>query len=509
VIAAQRAPPRLEGRLQEALRGLVEAEPLVGRAQRPQHRGLDLGLLDELRLGPPGDRVEDRRDRDRAALDPRVGGAEHAEDEVVDPLGLRLLAPGHVALRLGEPGLAPRADEAGPDRHEEGQREDGGHAHQRAVTGHPAAQQLDRRVVLHAHELPRLEAPEVDGQLAGARVAVPGAKGHRLPDDGHQVARRGGRPRLEGRGRLGSRGGDRLGGAPARPGRAPGEEVVEDGPEGPDVGPLVHRLAPRLLGRHVLRSAHHRAHDGGAGARGGRSAVPLLVGAGAPEVLGEPPVHDHGLPERPDEDVGRLQVAVDDALAVGVGDRLRHRDEVGQEGEPRAERGALPEQRLQRPALDELHGVEGRPLRPEAGLVDGDDRRVLQPGGHEGLADEAWRALAGVLPQLLDRHHPPEAAVEGAQDAPHAPPRVLSRDGVVLAADDGKPRGPRLRGPLLDRGRAQRLEAERLGLGGPVRPRHRHGPHDTPGRQTPAGPSPCGPRAGQAALPDQLRRHEA
>ena len=40
------------------------------------------------------------------------------------------------------------------------------------------------------------------------------------------------------------------------------------------------------------------------------------------EHLGQPPVHDLHLAERPDHDVGRLQVAVDHAVGVGVGHRL-------------------------------------------------------------------------------------------------------------------------------------------------------------------------------------------
>ena len=40
------------------------------------------------------------------------------------------------------------------------------------------------------------------------------------------------------------------------------------------------------------------------------------------EDLGQPPVHDLDLAEGADHDVGRLQVAVDDAVGVGVADRL-------------------------------------------------------------------------------------------------------------------------------------------------------------------------------------------
>jgi hypothetical protein len=50
--------------------------------------------------------------------------------------------------------------------------------------------------------------------------------------------------------------------------------------------------------------------------------------------LGQPPVDEHGLAERADEDVGRLEVAVDDPLRVRVGERVDEREQVGQERQP-------------------------------------------------------------------------------------------------------------------------------------------------------------------------------
>ena len=55
------------------------------------------------------------------------------------------------------------------------------------------------------------------------------------------------------------------------------------------------------------------------------------------QVLRQAPVHDHGLAEGAHQDVGRLEVAVDDALAVRVGHRLGHGQEVRQQGEPARE----------------------------------------------------------------------------------------------------------------------------------------------------------------------------
>jgi hypothetical protein len=95
-------------------------------------------------------------------------------------------------------------------------------------------------------------------------------------------------------------------------------------------------------------------------------------------VLGEAPVDDDGLAELADEDVGGLEVAVDDALAVGVGDRLGDGEHVGQER--RGVRGGLaPADEVGEGAPgDELHRVEGLAVGPASGLVDGDDRGVLE-----------------------------------------------------------------------------------------------------------------------------------
>jgi hypothetical protein len=149
----------------------------------------------------------------------------------------------------------------------------------------------------------------------------------------------------------------------------------------------------------------------------------------------EAPVHDHRLAERADEDVVRLQVAVDDPLPVRVRDRLGHRDEVGEEREARGEGGGVAEDGLQRAALDELHGVEGPPLRPVPGLVDGHDGRVLQARGHERLADEAAGGTGARLGvQLLERHRAAQASVAGEQDTAHAAARELALDPVVVRA---------------------------------------------------------------------------
>ncbi|MEZ4253451.1 MAG: hypothetical protein R3B99_35020 [Polyangiales bacterium] len=105
------------------------------------------------------------------------------------------------------------------------------------------------------------------------------------------------------------------------------EHLEEDRAEGVDVGARVDVVAARLLRRHVLRRAERfarrreaRASAGGLGeaeveqhgAFGGLvGELARAVGVGARRALAG------------EEDVGRLQIAVDDALVVGERERVR------------------------------------------------------------------------------------------------------------------------------------------------------------------------------------------
>ena len=80
------------------------------------------------------------------------------------------------------------------------------------------------------------------------------------------------------------------------------QQLVQDHAEGVDVGARVDRLSLHLLGRHVCRRADH--------ASGGRKAV-LVV-----DQLRDAEVEDLGLAAVRDQDVVRLQVAVDDLVVV-------------------------------------------------------------------------------------------------------------------------------------------------------------------------------------------------
>jgi len=109
------------------------------------------------------------------------------------------------------------------------------------------------------------------------------------------------------------------------------QQLVENRADRVDVRALIEILAHRLLGRHVDRRAEdlarlrerqwHRRHPV-------RAIVGL--GLGTREIFGEPPVDDDGLAEVTDEDIRRLEIAVDDLFAVRVRHRIGDGDHVRQ-----------------------------------------------------------------------------------------------------------------------------------------------------------------------------------
>ena len=87
-------------------------------------------------------------------------------------------------------------------------------------------------------------------------------------------------------------------------GTASGEDLVEDGAEAEDVGPRVDRLSLDLFRRHIRGGPEYRARRG-LGDVGSRL-----------QALGHAEVEELRRAARGDHDVGRFQVAVQDALLV-------------------------------------------------------------------------------------------------------------------------------------------------------------------------------------------------
>ena len=218
---------------------------------------------------------------------------------------------------------------------------------------------------------------------------------------------------------------------------AAGQHLEEHDPEGPDVGPPVDRLAAGLLRRHVGGGAEDEAGRGaGVGERRGLRQVGRR-GARALPRLGEAEVENRGLAVGSELDVRRLEVAVDDALLVGLFERLgdlpRDRDGLVDGNRPalQALREVFP--------LDELHGEDalaGDLLQAE----EGGDVRMREGGEDLRLALEAGESV-GVggerLGQQLQRDVAPEPGVGRAPDLAHAP-RAEGRDDRV-----GSEVGPR------------------------------------------------------------------
>ena len=171
-------------------------------------------------------------------------------------------------------------------------------------------------------------------------------------------------------------------------GEASGEKLVGDDAEGVDVGAGVDfgGVAGGLFGGHVVEGSEEGTDFGSGG--GG-----VEVGVGG---FGEAEVEDFGLAGVGDEDVGGFQIAVDDALGVGVVDGV---GDEGDEGEAFAKGEVF---RLgvgvEREAVDELHGevgleTEGRVL--SSGVEDGGDIGMLEKSEDFGFEVEAFEGGRG------------------------------------------------------------------------------------------------------------------
>jgi hypothetical protein len=146
--------------------------------------------------------------------------------------------------------------------------------------------------------------------------------------------------------------------------RTPGQHLVEDRAEREDIGERPDRLVGQLLGRDVA----HRAHD-----------RPRLRQAGAclVKAAGDAEVDEAGTAVGREQDVGRLDVPMDEAAIVCVleriGDLRRDRRRLARR-QASDTRQALRE----RLAVDELED-DGLPVVAEQHVVDGHDVRVGEP----------------------------------------------------------------------------------------------------------------------------------
>ncbi len=284
---------------------------------------------------------------------------------------------------------APRRELRWPhrERHRRGER-DGGEP-----PGRPGpAARLPRPAERREREERLLPVRHSRRGVAGQHpIQDPRQRGGRLRDPGHRPAR--GHAAL----------------APRVVGEPPREQLVQHHPERVHVGALVHRLAARLLGRHERRRA------------------PAARGVAAEEV-GQAEVEDLHAPVLAQEGVRRLEVAVEDAVRVGVGEAAG--DVLGH-AEPLVER--------QRSALDPPgQGLPAQELQDEVRtgravphVVQGDDVGVVQPRDRlRLLLDPVGGELASgaVGAQGLQCDVPPQLRVQGLVHRAESTPTDLAAD---------------------------------------------------------------------------------
>ncbi len=204
-----------------------------------------------------------------------------------------------------------------------------------------------------------------------------------------------------------------------------------------DAGPV----GPHLLGRHELGRAEER--------RRGRQVAPVRAAAGLHQ-LGDAEVEDldarGAAHPRRQEQVPRLEVAVDDARLVRLAYRLARLDEIEHRVVDR-EGPALLDQGPQVRPLEVLHDDVGGPGREPPDVVDAGDVLALEARRGPRLAEKALDRL-GLGERLraheLDGPELPQLEVGGRHHDAHRPPAehplhaVLAGDHVpdadVLAA---------------------------------------------------------------------------
>ena len=194
-------------------------------------------------------------------------------------------------------------------------------------------------------------------------------------------------------------------------GRPAGETFVENRAQRIHVAARAHLgvFAPRLLRRHVVGRAEHRACKG-----------QFRVGV---QQLGQAEVGDVRFVLCVEEDVRGLEIAVQHTVLVRKVNRLGHRPHTLR-GTLRGE-WSLAQPRTQAAARHEVHAVEVMPL-VLTDFMDGHDAGMLQARRRCRLGAKARDVLgprqrAGA--DEFDRHQPVQAALAGLiNDAHTAPP---------------------------------------------------------------------------------------
>ena len=156
----------------------------------------------------------------------------------------------------------------------------------------------------------------------------------------------------------------------------PGQHLVEDDAQRVDVGPVIDLQRPlHLLRGHVVQRAHHLPRPG-----------QREVAGVAAQQLGQAEVGDLHAALAVQQDVLRLDVAVDDALLVGV---LQGVADLRHDPQRLLRLQVAVAQQL--PQVDAVHVLHDEVVEAAglAEIVDGDDVGMAEPGQGAGLAVEA------------------------------------------------------------------------------------------------------------------------
>ena len=180
-------------------------------------------------------------------------------------------------------------------------------------------------------------------------------------------------------------GDQKLSGGISRERRAAGAHLVKRDAEREEIGARVDLSTERLLGRHVCGRSQ-------CGAKAVSELLPLQVRLlpGGREFLegyhfGQTEVQDLGDAAFDNEDVCRLDVAVDDALLMRRFEGVRDVD--GDFDHSIDGKRAFLNQLFQRPAIQELHGDEGTAAF-FGDLINGADVGMIQRGSRTRFAPE-------------------------------------------------------------------------------------------------------------------------
>ena len=273
-----------------------------------------------------------------------------------------------------------------------------------------------------------LQALQVGLHLRRARVTLAAVFLHRLPDNAFQfLGKRG--VQSQRRRRFGVQ--NRIQGhdhVVAGEGLLPGGHLIEHHAERKQIGPRVKFLAARLLRRHVNRGSRNDAHRGQRILhRGFFAGCEALV----PQQFSQAKIEDFGLSARSKEDVGRLDIAMNDALGVRSRQRVRN---LNTHIEQLVDvHGFAPDTLPQALPLQLFHDDE-RMAVMILDFVDGADAGVIQQGRGASLALEALHgfAIAGeVVGEKFYGHVAAQPCVFRLIDHAHATAAQFSQNSIV------------------------------------------------------------------------------